>query len=150
MQGARRGLNPRSPGSGPGLKVALNRWATQTAQLPHFLTFNNLLHLSHSRHLLSMCYFFPNHYARHSYLWSQSCLLIYLSTITKIWGLWFLLDPHCTGVFMLHFQFIKAFCLSLSLSCSFLYISNILKNSQSSPLPAPLPFPSLPFLLYSA
>ena len=31
------GLDPRCPGSCPGLKVALNRWATQAHQLIYFL-----------------------------------------------------------------------------------------------------------------
>ena len=30
------GLDPASPGSGPGLKAALNRWATRAAQIHGF------------------------------------------------------------------------------------------------------------------
>ena len=36
MQGADVGLDPGSPGSDPGLKAALNRWATRAAQKSFF------------------------------------------------------------------------------------------------------------------
>ena len=41
------GLDPGSPGSHPGLKVALNRWATGAAQ---FLIFKILYLFIHERH----------------------------------------------------------------------------------------------------
>ena len=41
MQGAQHGLDPGSPGSGPGLTVALNRWAPRAAQDCVFLKVTN-------------------------------------------------------------------------------------------------------------
>ena len=37
MQEPDVGLDPGSPGSGPGLKAALNCWATPAAPFPYFL-----------------------------------------------------------------------------------------------------------------
>ena len=43
------GLNPGSPGSHPGLKVALNQWATRAAPICHILT------KLHKQRLVYMC-----------------------------------------------------------------------------------------------